>query len=1140
MPSDRTIAPRLWQVARAADPTPDPELLARFVRSRDGAAFAQLVERHGPMVLGVCRRLLADAHAAEDAFQAAFLALARNANRVRNANALAAWLYGAAYRVALKSRRTTARARAAVRRSPNRSPADPLAEITGRELVSAVDDELARLPDPLRAAVVLCCLEGLSQEEAARRLGWTPGSVRGRLERGRERLRARLARRGITLAAGAGAVLIGDAAPAVPPRLFACTIELLTTRAVEPAVARLAAAAIPSGTFAKLAGAAILALAAGVVVALSTTQTPTPLADPKPPEPAAAKTGPPSDRFGDPLPAGAVARLGTIRQRHGRALAVWFAPDSKTVHAFGDGPAVRTWDAATGALLDAKAVPVDYRAEIEANFPGTLLMSYSRTQGNAVSADGRVFAARSEDLTRQCFFDLAAGRPIRDVTVKKNLAAHTARLSADGSVYAACEYMYGGGEDYAVRTYDVRAGTIRTLYRTPEHLKALYLTPDGKRLIADRSTVVQGDGVACWDVATGERVWTRKHGFLAAGLSDDGRTFIGVTLGEDMVQALDAATGERADTFRVPTNKDFQAWNFPIGIDSMKVGLHGALLTMTSDAERLVWDTAAGRLLARLPGGYGPMALAPDGKSLVTAGESLQRWNAADGKPLWPDNRADGHSGQVRSVRFSADGRKLVSAGCDASVRVWDVATKAGRLLTRGPAHGSSPVFTPDGQLVVTRGVSADGFQPGLDVRDANTGRVRLSLPAIDAAEGRRWGALPYEFDVAPDGKSVECVVLISGGDPDTLTVLARWDLASGKYLGRTVMLAERDSGTFPPDRRTVVTVSQALYDPELVDIPTAARKRLQNDAQKLIIERLPVVSPDGRLAAAPTRPGTARRGGPDSRISIWETATGRQVDGLPVAAGLVGFTPDSRGLLVADMTGVGIWDLATRKRIVWHTAHAAVRSDFSNSFVSCWDVTRDGRTVATGHPDGTILLWDISDATRRPAAPDLSAADLDRHWQALAGEDATAAYTAVRELAARPEQAVPLLRDRLKPVEGNDAVRALIAKLDAPAFSDREAAAKELSRLGDAAVPDLKQALAGSPSAEQKERIERLLSAADARFPESGDRLRAVRAVGVLEWIGTSEARALLRELAAGVDRARLTREAKAAAERLRALARR
>ena len=487
-------------------------------------------------------------------------------------------------------------------------------------------------------------------------------------------------------------------------------------------------------------------------------------------------------------------------------------------------------------------------------------------------------------------------------------------------------------------------------------------------------------------------------------------------------------------------------------------------------------------------------------------------------------------------MRFSPDGRKLVSAGCDATVRVWDVATAAGRPITRGgPAHGVPPVFTPDGRSVVTRGEREGGLEHTLDIRDADTGHVRHSMRVVEVAEGVRAGVLPYEFDISSDGKSVEGVVPINGIDSPSMTVLARWDLATGKYLGRTPMLTEWDDTPFPPDRRTVVT-SDRPYSAELLDFPTGARKPLERNDKKLINERLPVVSADGRLVTAPTRTQPRRPTGPDGGVTIWETTTGRLVDRLPVVAGLVDFTPDGRGLLVADFAGVGVWDLVTRERVVWHPAHSAVRSDFSTSFVSCWDVTRDGRTLATGHTDGTILLWDITNATRRKPATDLSAADLDRHWQALAGDDAVKAHEAVRELTARPAQTMELLRGRLKPVRpGDKTVQTLIDRLDVPAFADREAAVKELSRLGDAAVPDLRRALAGSPSAEQKQRIERLLAEADARFVGPGERLRGVRAVGVLEWIGTPESRAVLADLAAGDDRARLTREAKGAAERMR-----
>jgi hypothetical protein len=128
--------------------TSDAELLRRFAGGRDGDAFAELVTRHGPMVLGVCRRILADAHAAEDAFQTTFLALARQARTFRRPTALPAWLHGVAVRTANKARgRRLRRTRVEATPRPARPAADPLGEISGRELLAVIDHELARLPE---------------------------------------------------------------------------------------------------------------------------------------------------------------------------------------------------------------------------------------------------------------------------------------------------------------------------------------------------------------------------------------------------------------------------------------------------------------------------------------------------------------------------------------------------------------------------------------------------------------------------------------------------------------------------------------------------------------------------------------------------------------------------------------------------------------------------------------------------------------------------------------------------------------------------------------------------------------------------------------------------------------------------------
>ncbi len=209
------------------DEASDAALLGRYLSERDEAAFAAIVDRHGPLVLHVCRRVLGDGHDAEDAFQAVFLVLARKAATVRPRGALAAWLHGVARRVALKARSARAR-RAGVAPLPAASAdprPDPLAELSVRELLLIIDEELQRLAEVYRLPVVLCCLEGSSLEEAARQLGWTLGSVKGRLERGRARLHARLLRRGFTLSAALAAAEVSReaASAAAAARLVAVT-----------------------------------------------------------------------------------------------------------------------------------------------------------------------------------------------------------------------------------------------------------------------------------------------------------------------------------------------------------------------------------------------------------------------------------------------------------------------------------------------------------------------------------------------------------------------------------------------------------------------------------------------------------------------------------------------------------------------------------------------------------------------------------------------------------------------------------------------------------------------------------------------------------------------------------------------------
>ncbi|HJZ91570.1 MAG TPA: sigma-70 family RNA polymerase sigma factor [Gemmataceae bacterium] len=204
----------------------DGELLERYVNRRDEAAFTALVRRHGPMVLGVCRRVLRHEADAEDAFQATFLVLVRKAGCLRDRGLVGNWLYGVAHNTALKAKAMN-RKRRTKELEAAAMPKREAVEQVWEQLQALLDAELNRLPDQYRAPIVLCELEGKTIKEAARHLGWPQGTVATRLFRGRARLARRLARHGLAMSPGALAAALsnGSAAVAVPPNLVQATIE---------------------------------------------------------------------------------------------------------------------------------------------------------------------------------------------------------------------------------------------------------------------------------------------------------------------------------------------------------------------------------------------------------------------------------------------------------------------------------------------------------------------------------------------------------------------------------------------------------------------------------------------------------------------------------------------------------------------------------------------------------------------------------------------------------------------------------------------------------------------------------------------------------------------------------------------------
>ncbi|HEV3263770.1 MAG TPA: hypothetical protein VG013_43445 [Gemmataceae bacterium] len=266
--------------------------------------------------------------------------------------------------------------------------------------------------------------------------------------------------------------------------------------------------------------------------------------------------------------------------------------------------------------------------------------------------------------------------------------------------------------------------------------------------------------------------------------------------------------------------------------------------------------------------------------------------------------------------------------------------------------------------------------------------------------------------------------------------------------------------------------------------------------------------------------------------IELWEVETGQPRLRIepPSFCDATSFSPGGAMLVAGCSDGVfRFWDAHTGRLVLEQGGHRGP--------VTAVAFAPDGRRLATGGWDTTVLVWNLADLglAGRPRLIQLQPAELPALWGDLAGSDASKAYRAIGKLIAAPDQALPLLRGRLRPAAAADPERLprLLAGLDDRRFAARERATAELQKLTELAEPALRKALAGQPSAEARRRIEQLLDKLERAVP-SADRLRRLRAVEVLEQIGSRESRQVLQALAKGAAQSRLTQEAKASLGRL------
>ncbi len=565
---------------------PDRQLLERFLAQRDEEAFAALVRRHGGMVLSVARRILHDDHAAEDVFQNTFLTLVRRAGSIRQRESVAGWLYRVAARLSSQTRLRDARRSAHEREAgPPPATADVAEAAAWRELSAVLDDELQRLPEKYRTPLVLIYFAGQTQEAAASQLGWSKDTLRRRLERGKRLLHDRLSRRGMSLSVGLLTASISQSVTeaALPVLLVGTTVrEAMRTALQAPAVWFAGA---------KLTLAVGLLVAGAGVVALTTGKRPETEREPDAAPPAQAAKQPRVDRFGDPLPDGALARLGTMRFRHGRGTTLAFAPDGKSILSCGADRTLRTWELATGRLLREQRVP-----------------SKPTISAFVLSPDGRLLAYQDATEGSFCLWDIAGNQLRRFPWLLKDEGWQTGAFSPDSKVFAASSYKG------SLRAWDVATGKGRSLGKNDNAI--LSFTADSKLLLT------QGDrGIDFWDLAAGRQQSHLgfSHRFLGADVSPDGHIVAAWNYRnpdqDQGLRFLDAATGKPAKAWIAPRLKQIHVARFTPD---------GKTIVIATEDEILVWDPVAGKRIRTLPGkAKAHFTFSPDGKTLAALGSGL-------------------------------------------------------------------------------------------------------------------------------------------------------------------------------------------------------------------------------------------------------------------------------------------------------------------------------------------------------------------------------------------------------------------------------------------------------------------------------------------------------------------------------------
>ena len=929
--------------AKECDEQSDSQLLLQFVGRRDEAAFAALLQRHGPLVFAVCRQVLREAHDAEDAFQATFLVLARKAASIRKRESLAAWLHKVAFNIAWTVKTSTSQRQANERQAISMSQTNLVDEVALRDLQTLIHEEVDLLAEKYRVPIVLCYLEGKTHEVAARQLGWPLGTVKGRLARARDLLRTRLVRRGLTLSGGTLATVLtqsaasGHVSAALLGQTLSAAVSFAAGGTIPAGTASAQAVTLAQGALPAIPGAKLLAVLVMIVgAALAATYSLVAGLSVDRQEIRALVPDQPAEKpqaLADPLPPGAIARMGTPRFRHGGPV--------RSMAYLANGKVL-----ATGGYIGTRRETGIGRIRLWEVATGKELRQF-KLQGSAYvagSPDGKILAGADETDGIVYLWEAATGKEIHRLKGRQsgNAGILPMAFSGDGKKLAT-----GGHE---VRVWDVQTGKLLHSARGEEPVEHLAFSAD--------STVL---AVMYIDLVPSRRFQVEPWKELAPlqpkrdvellAFSPDKKALAVTARGSGSIFLHDSTDGTEFREIRAHQVRDplrpAKFWLTPEEAREMEPGqvldvlgqkritalafaLDGkTLASAASDKAIRLWDVATLKERQALSAdsfATGSLAFAPDGKSLAWANSAgvIRIWDLRTGQPT---HRHDGHQGVVTSVALTPDGKTLITGGADATIRFWE--TASAKELRRFEGH-LGPIASIHLSKDGTKLASVSPADRTVRVWEMSTGkelrRFRASTTYCDAA----W---------LPDSRTL--VVRRYLGD----STVSFCDIATGKEAVKIENVEPRDGMNYPDN------VEGAHQGGALA------------------------VSPDGKMLLTNVH---FSGGG----LHLWDVATGKKLPGIPpdhhnrVIVKCVVFSPDSKALIKTRSqyeSTIHVWDMAARKERQHFGGHFKVKDPDGDEVevptylaITYLAISPNGKTLAGAAGDQTIRLWDVDTGKER------------------------------------------------------------------------------------------------------------------------------------------------------------------------------